>query len=61
MTRVSLATNKGQCWLCAKGAWWHRLFGWALRHTYDPIREECFEEYDRLTKKYAKQREEEKG
>ena len=52
MTRVSPATSKGECWVCGKGKWWHRLFGRFL-HAYDPLREESFAEFERLTKKYS--------
>ena len=52
MRRVTRATDPGDCWLCGRGRWWHRLFGWLLRHEYDPLRECSFAEFKRLDDKY---------
>lgn len=56
MIRVSPAVGVGDCWVCGHGRWWHRLFGWFLRHDYDPIREDTFAERERLDKKYRQGR-----
>ncbi len=53
MVRVSIAANIGECWLCGMGKWWHRLTGWWTKCPYDPIREESYVEFERLSKKWG--------
>jgi len=53
MKRVSPAAAVGECWLCGRGAWFHRWFGWLLKHDYDPLTEISFAEFERLSKKHG--------
>lgn len=53
MVRVSVAATVGECWLCGHGKLWHRLTSWWTKCVYDPIREESYAEFKRLTEKYA--------
>lgn len=53
-TKLSPAVDVGDCWLCGRGLWWHRLLGWLLCRNYDPIRKLGGAEIKRLDEKYRK-------
>lgn len=50
--RRSKANKVGDCWLCGHGWFYHFIFYFFIDHTYDPVREMTFEEFNRLDRKH---------
>ena len=54
MTRLSKATDVGDCWVCGRRSWYHCLPRWLVGHLFDPIQAPGgFLEIDRLHRKYS--------
>lgn len=50
--RISPAASVGDCWHCGRRRLWHRLFGWLTGCDYEPLLEESFQEFERLSNKH---------